>query len=224
MSLYKEGYFTIQDESSMLVASILNPSKGDVVVDVCAAPGGKTTHIAELMDNKGTVYSRDIHEHKIELIQSASKRLGLNNIKACIFDALKIDNDMILKADKVLVDAPCTGLGIIRRKPDIKWTKDGYNIKDISSMQYQILENSSKYVKVDGHLVYSTCTIEREENINNVRKFLKEHPNFVMQDIEDGIPKRFKSETTKEGYIEFYPNIHDTDGFFVAKMKKISKD
>ena len=222
--LYKEGYFTIQDESSMLVANILNPSRGDMVLDVCAAPGGKTTHIAELMENTGCVYSRDLYEHKVLLIEKAAERLGLSNIKAGVFDAQKLDVSMCDKMDIVLVDAPCTGLGIIRRKPDIKWKKEICDVGDISNTQYKILKNASKYVKNGGHLVYSTCTIEREENIYIINKFLKEHTNFVPVDITDRVPKDFMCLTAKEGYIELYPNVHKIDGFFIAKMKKISRD
>lgn len=222
--LYKNGYFTIQDESSMLVASVLEPKEGDIVVDVCAAPGGKTGHIAEIMKNKGVVYSRDCHQHKIDLINAMAKRLGLSNIQAKMFDATNIDYDLLLKANKVLVDAPCTGLGIIRRKPDIKWTKESTDICDISKIQYIILENAAKYLKVGGTLVYSTCTISKEENIDVVNKFLDNHKNFKFDSIEKGIPESLRSDTKDKGYVNFYPNLHGIDGFFIAKMKKIDKD
>ena len=209
----------------MLVAKVLEPKENDVVIDVCAAPGGKTTHIAELMKNTGVVLSRDVHEHKVQIIENMAKRLGLENIKAQVFDATNIDDTMLNKADKVLVDAPCTGLGIIRRKPDIKWTKESQDTKNISKLQYNILENASKYVKDGGYLVYSTCTIEKEENIEVVNKFIKNHDNFVMEDIEEYMPDTLKRrDLAKKGYMEFYPNIHNTDGFFIAKMKKISRD
>lgn len=220
--LYNEGFFTIQDESSMLVAKVLNPKENDVVIDVCAAPGGKSTHIAELMNNTGCVYSRDVYEHKVLIINEMAKRLGLTNIKPQVFDATKLDKEMIEKADKVLVDAPCTGLGIIRRKPDIKWTKESKDTDNISKLQYSILENASKYVKEGGYLVYSTCTIEKEENINVVTKFIKNNSNFAMEDIMAFIPHSLEGrELAKKGYMEFYPNVHNTDGFFISKMKKI---
>ena len=222
--LYKKGYFTIQDESSMLVASVLEPREDDIVVDVCAAPGGKTGHIAEIMKNKGCIYARDLYQHKIKLVEAMTKRLGISNIKTKVFDATNIDNDLLLKADKVLVDAPCTGLGIMRRKPDIKWNKENYDIIDIVNVQYIILENAAKYLKVGGTLVYSTCTISREENIDVVNKFLSNHHNFKMERIDKILPKSLKSDTKEQGYIEFYPNVHKTDGFFIAKMKKIDKD
>ena len=220
--LYKDGYFTIQDESSMLVAKVLSPNENDLVIDVCAAPGGKSTHIAEIMKNTGLVYSRDVHQHKVLILDNMAKRLGLKNMKPQVFDATKIDEKMLGKADRVLVDAPCTGLGIIRRKPDIKWTKEVIDTSSISKLQYNILENASKYLKVGGYMVYSTCTIEKEENIEVVNKFIKNHDNFVMESIEEYIPEGLaKRELAKKGYMEFYPNVHNTDGFFISKMKKI---
>ena len=220
--LYKKGYFSIQDESSMLVSSVLNPKEDDVVVDVCAAPGGKTCHIAEIMKNRGVVYARDLYQHKVDLIDSMAKRLGLSNIKTKVFDAMSIDNDLLLKADRVLVDAPCTGLGIIRRKPDIKWNKEEYDIDKISSIQYNILENAAKYLKVGGILVYSTCTISREENIDILKKFLNCNKNFRMAKIDT--VESLDVDTKVDGYIELYPNVHKTDGFFIAKIMKIEKD
>ncbi|MBP5427128.1 MAG: 16S rRNA (cytosine(967)-C(5))-methyltransferase RsmB [Clostridiales bacterium] len=221
MDLYENGYFTIQDESSMKVAEILDPRVGDVVIDVCAAPGGKTTHIAEIMNNSGVLYSQDLYLHKVNLIKSAAKRLGLSNIKTNVYDATNVRENLIGKADKVLVDAPCTGLGIVRRKPDIKWRKEISDIDNISTLQYKILCSASKYVKVGGSIVYSTCTVMREENIEVVNKFLKEHGDFEIEDITGFIPDSINSSTAKDGYMEFYPNIQGTDGFFVAKMKKI---
>lgn len=222
--LYKEGYFTIQDESSMLVADVLNPKCDDVVVDVCAAPGGKTTHIAQMMNNTGVVYAQDLYLHKVKLIDDMADRLGLGNVRTCVCDATTVRNDLVGCADKVLVDAPCTGLGIMRRKPDIRWRKDSSDIESIVKIQYKILDVASKYLKEGGSLVYSTCTVTKEENLGIIKKFVQQHNNFVMEDITGLVPDCIKSNTTKEGYIEFYPNVQGTDGFFISKLKKISRD
>lgn len=214
---FKEGYFQIQDESSMLVSQIMNPKEGSLVVDVCSAPGGKTTHIAEKMNNKGKVIARDIHTHKLELIDENSKRLGINIIKTEQYDATVLDKSLVEQADYCLVDAPCTGLGLIRRKPDIKWSKQEEDIKDISNLQYTILQTTSNYVKKGGTLIYSTCTIEKDENINLVKRFLKENGEFELVDFKNLLDN--SEEIIKEkGYLELFPNENDTDGFFISKM------
>ncbi|MCX7748113.1 MAG: 16S rRNA (cytosine(967)-C(5))-methyltransferase RsmB [Clostridia bacterium] len=214
------GDFQIQDESSMLVARALDPQKDELVMDVCSAPGGKATHIAELMDNKGTVIARDIHPHKIELIKEAARRLGLQIIRAEVFDAQSVDPDYIKKADRVLVDAPCTGLGIIRRKPDIKWARDIEDKKEITKLQLKILSSASEYVKPGGVLVYSTCTIESEENEEIVEAFLKTKGEFELCDMEDVLPIPLKKNNQPRGMVQLYPHIDGMDGFFIAKMKR----
>ncbi|HHY23673.1 MAG TPA: 16S rRNA (cytosine(967)-C(5))-methyltransferase RsmB [Clostridiaceae bacterium] len=241
--LYRKGYFQIQDEASMLVSHILNPLPGEIVIDVCAAPGGKTSHIAQLMGNKGIVISRDIHKHKIRLINETVARLGLDIVKTELYDATMLDQDYIEKADRVLVDAPCTGLGIIRRKPDIKWTRHTEDKEKIRSLQLSILRTSAEYVKPGGILVYSTCTIEPDENIEIVREFLESNNQFHMMGFEELLSselirktvnetsevnetknanevKENEGKNAKEGYMQLFPNIDNTDGFFIAKMRK----
>lgn len=216
---FKEGLFQIQDESSMLVSQIMDPEEGSLVIDVCSAPGGKTTHIAEKMNNKGKVIARDIHSHKLEIIDENSKRLGIDIIKTEKYDATVLDKNLVEKADYCLVDAPCSGLGLIRRKPDIKWSKQESDIDDISNLQYNILETSSKYVKKGGTLIYSTCTIEKDENINVVKRFLKTNNEFKLVGFKDLIDNQ--EDIVKEtGYLELFPNENDTDGFFISKMIK----
>jgi 16S rRNA (cytosine967-C5)-methyltransferase len=217
---FKNGFFQVQDESSMLVAHVLDPQPGELVMDVCSAPGGKTTHIAELMMNKGTVIARDIHEHKIAIIEENIRRLGINIVKTEIFNAAEIDDAYTDRADRVLVDAPCTGLGIIRRKPDIKWARNIGDRKEIVRLQTGILHAASRYVKPGGVLVYSTCTIEPEENQDVVREFLKSDTGFRMTGISSLLPAELKQESTAKGYVQLYPNIHGTDGFFIARMKR----
>ena len=215
--LYKEGLFTVQDISSMLVAKVVAPKEGDMVLDVCSAPGGKSTHMAELMKNTGKVVSRDVFEHKIKVIKAASKRLGIKNIEAEEFDATVLDEASVDKFDCVLADVPCSGLGIIRRKPEIKY-KAKEELADLPKIQSKILENASKYVKINGTLVYSTCTVQNCENIEIVEKFLKENPNYELVPIE-GI--NVDPDEQEKGYIKIYPNVHGMDGFFIAKMKRV---
>lgn len=220
MEAFKKGYLQVQDESSMIVAKILDPSPGEYIVDVCSAPGGKATHIAQIMKNQGTVIARDIHEHKIKLISDSAERLGISIIKAELFDAREIDSRLIEKADRVLVDAPCTGLGIIRRKPDIKWAKNIVDTKEITRLQEEILKASSKYVKPGGVLVYSTCTILPEENEHIISKFVDSDSSFQLEDVSLSLTKSLLKSHTKEGYLKLFPNKDNTDGFFVAKMRK----
>ncbi len=216
---YKNGFFSIQSESSMLSGQILNPKEKSFVIDMCAAPGGKTLNAAEMMNNTGKIISRDIYPGKLKLIENEFKRLDLNNVKVEEYDATKLDESLIEKADYVIADVPCTGLGIIRRKPEIKYNKTDKELNDIKEIQYKILENASKYLKQSGELVYSTCTTNREENIELISRFLNNNKNYVLADISENIVDYFT--TAKQGYIEIYPHIHGMDGFFIAKIKRI---
>lgn len=218
LKMYQDGLFQVQDESSMLVAHVLDPKPEELVMDVCSAPGGKTTHIAQLMKNKGKVLARDIYEHKLKLVRENALRLGITNIKTGVFDATKVDKTYVEKVDKVLVDAPCSGFGIIRRKPEIKYNKTLKDINEISKLQLCILNNASAYVKKGGTLVYSTCTIEKDENLEVVEKFLSLNPNFKIEDINDCLPLKLRGE---QKTLQLYPNIHKTDGFFICKLRHI---
>lgn len=219
LSSYKLGHFQVQDESSMLSAIILDPKPGELVIDVCSAPGGKATHMAQIMKNKGQIIARDVHEHKIDIINEAAKRLGISIIKAEVYDAVSVDERLLEKADRVLVDAPCTGYGIIRKKPDIKWARTLTDIKEITDIQFKILCAASKYVKPGGSIVYSTCTIEKEENRDLVERFLAYNNDFEFEEFDQLLPEVLKEHSGK-GYIELYPNINGIDGFFIAKMKR----
>jgi ribosomal RNA small subunit methyltransferase RsmB len=218
LNAFKTGLFQVQDESSMLVASVLDPKPDELVLDVCSAPGGKSTHLAQLMDNKGTVLARDIHEHKLELIRQSAKRLGIGIIKTELYDALNTDSSSIGKFDRVLLDAPCTGLGIIRRKPDIKWARLSSDETEITELQKKMLDTVAGYVKPGGVLVYSTCTILPEENNMMVERFLKENPEFFLDDIKPYIPEVLRSSVMSEGMLQLFPNRDGTDGFFIARM------
>lgn len=216
-SLYKEGLFTVQDVSSMLVGKVMNPKENSLVLDVCSAPGGKTTHMATLMNNTGQVVSRDIYDHKLKLIKAASKRLGLTNVDVEEFDGMKFDRESIGKFDYVLADVPCSGLGIIRRKPEIKY-KEKEEFRQLPPIQKKILENASKYVKVGGTLIYSTCTIQDSENIDVVNEFLQKNKNFELVPIKE---VNVDLENQEKGYMKIYPNVHDMDGFFISKLIRV---
>ena len=215
--LFIKGLFTIQDISSMIVGKTINPKENSLVLDVCSAPGGKTTHIATIMNNTGKVVARDVFKHKLKLIKSTVDRLGLNNVDIEEYDALKFDEESVEKFDYVLTDVPCSGLGIVRRKPEIKF-KEKEDLKELPTIQRNILDNSSKYVKVGGTLVYSTCTIQDEENINVVEAFLKDNSNFRLDPINS---VDIDKEEQSSGVLKIYPNIHGMDGFFIAKLVRV---
>ncbi|WP_017727257.1 16S rRNA (cytosine(967)-C(5))-methyltransferase RsmB [Halalkalibacterium ligniniphilum] len=220
---FQEGLITIQDESSMLVARAVNPAPGMAVLDACAAPGGKTTHIAERMGDNGLVISLDLHEHKVKLIQEQVDRLQLTNVEAHSMDARKAQEKWEPETfDRILVDAPCTGFGVIRRKPDIKWTKTEKDIAAIHKIQTDILEAVAPLLKQGGTLIYSTCTIDKEENEQTVRSFLNQHPSFLVDPtLFDRLPSKVKEKGRgQEGMVTILPHDFGTDGFFIASMVK----
>ncbi len=210
---FSEGYFFVQDEASALAVRALNPKRGDFVIDVCSAPGGKSFLSAILMENCGKVLSFDIHESKIPLIKSGAERLGLDCIMAEVCDAKEPKEELFGKADKLIVDAPCSGLGVIAKKSDLKYKSEG-SIAALPAIQLEILEASVKYLKRGGELVYSTCTVLEEENMGVVSEFLKRNPEFALTDFELGEIK------SREGSVTLYPHVHGTDGFFIARMRK----
>ncbi len=220
LETFKKGYFQVQDESSMLAAKILDPREGETVIDVCSAPGGKATHMAQLMNNKGTVIARDIYQHKLNLIEQSCSRLGINIVKTEIHDACDFDETLIGKADRVLIDAPCSGLGIIRKKPDIKYSRTENELNEITGLQQKILKIASKYLKVGGYMIYSTCTIQPQENLEIVEDFLSKNPDFTLTGFQELMPQNLDIASSAEGYIQLYPNINQTDGFFISKIKR----
>lgn len=214
---FKDGLFTIQDESSMMVTEIAGPIEGNTVLDVCSAPGGKATHIAQRMNNRGKVIARDLYAQKINLVMENAERLGIEIIKGQVHDATEFDESLKDMVDICIVDAPCSGFGLLRRKPDIKFNRKSEDVESLIDIQSSILNVSSGYVKSGGKLIYSTCTLNIEENLNQVRKFLERNSQFRLKAIE--LPHgKIISETQESGYIELYPHIHGTDGFFIANM------
>lgn len=201
---FEEGKFTVQDEAAGLIARILNPKPGEKVLDACSSPGGKTTYMAEMMQNQGEIVAWDLHEHRIKLVEQTAKRLGISIIQTEVKDATKYQEVYQEKFDKILLDVPCLGLGVIKRKPDIKWKRKKEEIEEISKIQKEILQTCSGYLKVGGELVYSTCSILKEENEMVIEQFLKAHKNFKLEKNR-----------------QIYPN-ENTDGFFISKLKKLS--
>jgi len=217
--IYRGGFFQVQDESSMIAVKMLDPKPGEYIIDVCAAPGGKSAYAAGLMKNQGRIMAWDIHSQRLQLINNTVKRLGIDIVEIMQRDAVEIDRKNIGKADRVIVDAPCSGLGTIRRRPDIKWSRREEDIVKLAKIQYDILVSSSKYVRNGGIIVYSTCTTEPEENEMIIKRFLENNKEFAICDLKDNT-EQVLANTLKKGYIGLFPHIHGTDGFYAAKLYK----
>ena len=196
------------------------PKKGERNLDLCAAPGGKSFTIAEKMENVGRLVCGDIYEHKMELISQGAKRLGITIIDTIQQDATQYNENYADAYDRVLVDAPCSGLGLMGKKPDIRLKKSGDEIDQLVPIQRQILANGARYVKRGGILVYSTCTLCKKENEKNVEWFLNNHPEFIAENIAEYLPETLWQETAENGYITLLPHKSNTDGFFIAKMRR----
>ncbi len=207
------GEYFIQDEASAICAKVLGAKAGNTVVDTCAAPGGKSFSVAIDMKNEGELYSFDLHRNKLSLIKSGAERLGITIIKTDRRDAKKPLEALVGRADCVLCDAPCSGLGVIAKKPDVKY-KSLSDIAALPDVQYDVLIGASAYVKAGGTLVYSTCTLNPEENEGVVTRFLEANPDFAPCDFEIG------GIESEGGRVTLFPHIHGTDGFFISKMKR----
>ena len=224
MNEFKEGLFTVQDEAVGLTALILDPKKNEKILDACSSPGGKTTYIAQIVDNEAEIEAWDIYKHRTKLVEQTAERLGANSIKVKVQDATIYQEEYFEKFDKILLDVPCLGLGVLKRKPDIKWQRKEGDIREIAKIQLTILKNCSKYLKSNGELVYSTCSILKEENEKVVNEFLKENSNFMVQKIL--LPQNGKKEQNyfekfliEEEFLQVYQN-EKTDGFFICKLLK----
>ena len=213
---YTDGLFHIQDTASQICCELLNPSENQTVLDVCSAPGGKTFTMAELMNNKGKIISCDLYSSRLNLVNDGAKRLSLDIISTKACDASQ--ERSLPQADRVLCDVPCSGLGIIRRKPELRYKKE-LGLDNLPHLQYLILCNCSTFVKKGGILVYSTCTLNPSENNLNVEKFLEEHSDF--EPVEIKLPKNIKRGIDeKPNELTLFPHINNTDGFFISIFKK----
>ncbi len=213
---FREGLFYVQDPAARLAVLCAKLPKEDIrVLDCCAAPGGKSFAAAIAMGGKGQICSCDVHEHKVEIIEKGAARLGLGNITACLQDGTEFVPQWEETMDAVIADVPCSGYGIIRKKPDIRY-KDPAQVTELPQLQGKILHNASRYVKPDGVLIYGTCTLVREENEGVVETFLQDHPDFYLEKLP--LPGIFPENTT--GMLALIPGQYDTDGFFIARLRK----
>lgn len=220
LSSFQKGEFYVQDISSMLVGEIAAPNAGDRVIDVCAAPGGKALHIAEKLQGTGSVEARDLSPYKVGLIEENIERSGLTNIRAVQQDATMFDLTSEETADLVIADLPCSGLGVLGKKTDLKYKATEQGTKELAELQKEILKNAARYVRHGGALIYSTCTINPAENMENVHWFLKEFPEFTVAPIADKLCPGLRKSVQETGCLQLLPGIHDSDGFFIARFEK----
>lgn len=220
LDAFRSGWIQVQDLSSSLVGLAAAPKKGDLVLDVCGAPGGKSLHIADLLAGTGHVEVRDISDYKVSLIEENIERSGFQNITASVWDALELDEEWVEKADIVIADLPCSGLGIIGKKPDIKQKMEPESLRKLAQLQREMLSVVHQYVKPGGILVYSTCTIDRQENEENVAWFLEQYP-FKPVNMEGRLGEKLQSDTMKQGYIQILPGVYPCDGFFISVLQRV---
>ncbi len=214
LDIFQQGYFSIQDESAALPVILLDPKPGERIVDLCAAPGGKTTLIGELVDNRASIIAVDKYEHKLNLIRQSCERLGITSVETVTADSSTLE---VAPVDKVLVDAPCSGLGVLRKKPDLRWKREPEDIPRLTILQNNLIENAARLVKPGGILVYSTCTTEPEENELLVKAFLDRHPDFQLENASQFVNK---SIVTVEGFVQTFPHRDHIDGSFAARLRK----
>lgn len=215
---FEDGLFTVQDVSSMLVCEAAGVKEGSHVIDVCASPGGKALHAAEKLKGSGLVSARDLTEYKAEMIRDNKNRMKAENVEVLVWDARKLREEDVEKADLVLADLPCSGLGIMGRKADIKYHVSPESLKQLQSLQREILSVIWQYVKPGGTMIYSTCTVNPDENEENVRWFTDNYP-FDTESLSPYLPDELKEEG-KSGMLQLLPGVHETDGFFLARLRR----
>lgn len=222
---FTDGLLTVQDVSSMLVAPVVDPQPGQFVIDACSAPGGKTTHLAELMHDQGRILSLDLHDHRLRDVNAAAARLGLSCVETLVHDATKPLDHLRNQAHAVLVDAPCSGLGVLNRRPDARWRRMPADIEQLVELQKSILSAMAQCVRPGGILVYSTCTITREENDGVVEWFMEQRPDFVPSPIAPYLPESLVklggTRGEKDHSVRILPFIHNIDGFYIARLTRI---
>ena len=214
------GNCSIQGESSMLSAQAVGVKRGMQVIDCCAAPGGKTAYLAESMQGTGRVYAWDVHEHRVNLIRAMMRRLKLENIRPAVRDASVLKEDLIATADAVLLDAPCSGLGVMDDKPDIKLRATRESVEELTKIQRKLLDTCCQYVKRGGTLVYSTCSLLPEENADQIRSFLADHPEFSIAPLPADIPAHFRDRCGEYG-LQLLPHRDQVEGFFIARLNRV---
>lgn len=218
---FQEGLFAVQDISSMLVGEIAAPKEGDHIIDVCAAPGGKSIHLADKLNGTGQVKARDLTDYKVHLIRENIDRMQFDHISAEVMDASVLDENSVEKAEIVIADLPCSGLGVLGRKTDLKYKTTLEQAEELAELQKSILDVVWQYVKPGGTFVYSTCTINRAENMDNVHWFLEKHPEFILAPIQEHLCDALKDSVMKQGCLQLLPGVHESDGFFIAKFQRL---
>ncbi len=216
---FDDGLFFVQDEASQISTEVLSPEAGEHIIDVCSCPGSKSFGAAIEMKDRGTVRSFDLHKNKLSLVEKSASRLGITVIKTKEQDGKSPDPSLFGSADRVICDVPCSGLGVMAKKPDIRY-KSEEDVSRLSALGYEILDKSAQYLKDGGVLLYSTCTLRREENEDTVEAFLRVHPEFslcpfTLKSKHEGVP-----DIVSDGMLTLMPHVHGTDGFFIAKIKK----
>lgn len=232
LEAFKNGFFTVEDEVAGLSALVLEPKEQETLLDACSSPGGKTTYLAEIMKNKGEIFAFDVYEHRTKLVDENCKRLGINIVKTKVNDASCYNEEYKNKFDKILLDVPCLGIGVLKRKPDIKWQKKKEDIEEISKLQFEILDICSKYLKPGGEIVYSTCSVFRKENRDIIEKFLEKNSNFKLDNLYNILNEKIYNkdkffiqfvDKENNGYLEVLQN-EKTDGFFICKLRNIKEN
>ncbi len=218
----RDGWYQVQDEASMLIAHLLDPQPGDKILDACAAPGGKTTHIAALTDNQASITALDKYPQRVELINQGAKRIGCQNIEARCWDLTETPDFLVPESfDRILVDAPCSGLGVLRRNPESRWSRRPADIKELVELQRTILNQVAPLLRPGGHLLYSVCTFTAAETDAIVHNFLATHKDFVQEDFRTLLPTVWQELTTDNGSVRTLPHHHDgMDAFFAARFVK----
>ncbi len=221
LAAFREGLFQVQDEAAILVGRALDPRPGETVLDAAAAPGGKATHIAELMGGRGRVIANDVHPGRLALIEASCRRLGIGCVETVAMDGRDLPGRFAGAADRVLLDAPCSGLGVLRRRPDARWRKSEALIADLAGLQRELLAAAARCVRPGGVLVYSTCTLEPEENGAVVDAFLNGNPDFAPESLAPHLPRELAGEAgVADGRVQLLPHVHGIDGFFITRLRR----
>ncbi|NLB17324.1 MAG: 16S rRNA (cytosine(967)-C(5))-methyltransferase RsmB, partial [Syntrophomonadaceae bacterium] len=216
---YRQGLYYVQSEASMLIPLVLNPDPGSLVYDLCSGVGGKTSHLAELMEDKGRIVAVDLHQHKIDLLKIHCKRMGINIVESRVGDVIAMLPGFA-RGDSVLLDVPCSGSGVLRSRTDIRWRRNEEDIKAMATLQSQMLEAVADKVRKGGQLVYSTCSLEPEENEQVIEKFLTEHPDYKTLNVGEALTGRLDSMGNEQDWLTIFPPHHGMDGMFICLLRR----